>query len=418
MENIFSQNANRKNLLQLIWLRLIAIFGQLVTILLVYFFLKISLPLKQMSGVLLVQTAISIFSFYRYKSQKNISDKSLFIELLFDVAALTAQLYLSGGISNPFISLFLLQVIISAILLKRIYAWFIGSITIFCYVSLSFNYRELHELHHHEGGNFFNLHLKGMLISYIFAAVLLLIFVTKIIKNLKERDLNINLLKQRSIEEEQIMRMALFATSAAHELSTPLSTISVLLNDWKEISFLGSKEDLLQDIEVMESQLNRCKKILSDILSSSGKMRAESARILPIKEAFEAVLKEWKELRNPQNLLYNFTGELNKKIILDDTLIQAFFNIFDNALEESVDWISINIYVTKDEINIVVEDRGNGFDRKIMQEIGKANITTKNGNGLGLFLAINTLRRFEGILQIKNLEKGAKVEIKIPTKNL
>lgn len=418
MENIFSQNANRKNLLQLIWLRLIAIFGQLVTILLVYFFLKISLPLKQMSGVLLVQTAISIFSFYRYKSQKNISDKSLFIELLFDVVALTAQLYLSGGISNPFISLFLLQVIISAILLKRIYAWFIGSITIFCYVSLSFNYRELHELHHHEGGNFFNLHLKGMLISYIFAAVLLLIFVTKIIKNLKERDLNINLLKQRSIEEEQIMRMALFATSAAHELSTPLSTISVLLNDWKEISFLGSKEDLLQDIEVMESQLNRCKKILSDILSSSGKMRAESARILPIKEAFEAVLKEWKELRNPQNLLYNFTGELNKKIILDDTLIQAFFNIFDNALEESVDWISINIYVTKDEINIVVEDRGNGFDRKIMQEIGKANITTKNGNGLGLFLAINTLRRFEGILQIKNLEKGAKVEIKIPTKNL
>jgi two-component system sensor histidine kinase RegB len=333
MENIFSQNANRKNLLQLIWLRLIAIFGQVVTILFVYFFLKISLPLKQMFGVLLVQTAISIFSFYRYKSQENISDKSLFIELLFDVAALTAQLYLSGGISNPFISLFLLQVIISAILLQRIYAWFIGSITIFCYVSLSFNYRELHELHHHEGGNFFNLHLHGMLISYIFAAVLLLIFVTKIIKNLKERDLNINLLKQRSIEEEQIVRMALFATSAAHELSTPLSTISVLLNDWKEISFSGSKEDLLQDIEVMESQLNRCKKILSDILSSSGKMRAESARILPIKEAFDAVIKEWKELRNPQNLLYNFTGELNKKIILDDTLIQAFFNIFDNALE-------------------------------------------------------------------------------------
>lgn len=419
MESTISQNTNRQNLLQLIWLRLIAIIGQVVTILIVHYFLKISLPLTEMFLVLMFLGIVNFISFYRHKSEKNISDKSLFIELICDVLALTAQLYLSGGISNPFISLFLLQVIIAAILLKRIYAWLIAVITIFSYISLNFTYRHIHALHNHEAGDLFNMHLHGMLISYIIAAVLLLIFVTKIIKNLKDRDKNIYLLKQKSLEEEKVVRMGLLATGAVHELSTPLSTISVILNDWKEMNLANSPKELQEDIVTMESQLNRCKKILSDILLSSGKARLEQAEMKLAKEAFDSIIEEWKSTRNPQNLLYNFRGEGAKKIILDDTLIQGFYNIFDNALEESPNLVLIDVVVTKNEINLNVEDRGKGFDEKILQEIGKANITTKNSNGLGLFLAISSLRRFDGTLQIKNLaEKGAKVEIKIPLKNL
>jgi two-component system sensor histidine kinase RegB len=249
MKNTISQNINRQNLLQLICLRLIAIFGQVATILLVNYFLHIELPLMAMFLALLLLVFVNFVSFYRYKFQKNISNKSLFIELLFDVAALTSQLYFSGGISNPFISLFLLQVIIAAILLQRIYAWLIATITIFCYIWLSFNYQELHAFHHHEDGNLFNLHLHGMLISYVFAAILLLIFVTKIIKNLKEGDEKINLLKRQSLEKEQVIRMGLLATGAAHELGTPLSTISVILGDWKEMN-LG--KNLIEDVEVIE----------------------------------------------------------------------------------------------------------------------------------------------------------------------
>ena len=166
MKDTISQNTNRKNLLQLLCLRLIAIFGQVATILFAHYFLHIELPLTAMFSVAMFLTIVNCVSFYRYKSQKNISDKSLFIELLFDVTALTTQLYFSGGISNPFISLFLLQVIIGAILLRVIYAWLIAVLTIICYVWLSFNYQELHAFHHHESGEFFNLHLHGMLISY------------------------------------------------------------------------------------------------------------------------------------------------------------------------------------------------------------------------------------------------------------
>lgn len=414
MENKISQNTNRKNLLQLLWLRLIAIVGQVVVILFVNYFLEISLPLSEMFFVLAVLIFVNFVSFFRYKSQNQIGDGGLFIELLFDVSALTAQLYFSGGISNPFISLFLLQVIISAILLRRIYACVIGAITTACYVWLSFNYQELHALHHHEGGDFFNLHLHGMLVSYIFAAILLLIFVTKIIKNLNERDRDIYLLKQQSLEEEKLVKIALLATGAAHELSTPLSTISVILGDWKKVNPANSQEEFLQDVEVIETQLNRCKKILSDILLSSGKERLEQAKAISAKEAFDGLIKSWTDLRNPQNLLYDFCGKDNKKIILDEALSQVFFNIFDNAFEESSDWLSVKIKCDKSEIIATIQDHGRGFKAEILPKIGQPNVTTKNGNGLGLFLAISALRRIGGSLQAENLENGAQVTVKFP----
>ncbi len=415
MKDTISQNTNRNNLLQLLWLRLIAIFGQVATILFCHYFLHIALPLFLMFLVLLILTIMNCISYYRYKLQKNISDKSLFIELLFDVAALSAQLYFSGGVSNPFISLLLLQVIIGSILLQTIYACLIALMTILCYVWLSFNYQELHAFHHHESGDFFNLHLHGMLISYVFAAILLLIFVTRIIKNLNDGNGKINLLKQQSIEKEQVIRMGLLATGAAHELGTPLSTIAVILSDWKKMNL---EKSLIEDVEVIESELTRCKKILSEILSSSGKVRAEEAKIAPIKKIFDELIKEWSNSRKPQNLIYNFSGEIEKEIILDNILSQSFFNIFDNALEASPNFILIDVKVVENEIIIGIEDRGKGFDLQILNSIGKPNLTTKNSSGLGLFLALNTFDRIGGKLEIKNLANGAKVIVTIPLKNL
>ncbi|MFT6077860.1 MAG: two-component system sensor histidine kinase RegB [Myxococcota bacterium] len=416
MKNTIYQNINQKNLLQLIYLRLIAIFGQVTTILFVHYTLNIYLPLTSMFLVLLVLTIVNCVSFYRYKTHKNISDKSLFAELLFDVAALTAQIYLSGGISNPFISLFLLQVIIGAILLRSLYAWLVAFITIACYLWLSFNYQDLHAFHNHNSGDFFNLHLHGMLVSYVFAAILLLIFITKIIKNLKEGDKKNHLLKQQSIERERVVRMGLLATGAAHELGTPLSTICVLVSDWKKMNL---SKDLLEDVRIVESQLDHCKKVLSQILSSSGKSRVQEAKIIPIKEAFDNLTTEWSSSRKPQNLIYNFNSATQKQIILDDILSQAFFNIFDNALEESANFVLIDINITENTVRIIVEDEGKGFDEKIIEEIGKPNLTTKNSSGLGLFLALNIIDRVGGSLKISNLaDKGAKVMITIPLKNL
>lgn len=255
----FVQDTNRKNLLQLLRLRTVAIVGQSLTIFIAQNFLEIELPLAQMFLVIGILSAISVVSIFR----KNVSEKLLFIELIFDVVALAAQLYFSGGASNPFVSLFLLQVIIAAVLLEKKYAWMVTLFTVICYIWLGFFYNEIHQFHHHDSDNAFGLHLQGMLVSYVLIAILLMVFITRISSNLRERD--------------QMIRTAMLATSAAHQLGTPLSTISIIVGDWKKMNI---DKAMLEDVGLVELQLNRCKKIISEVLSESGSNRVEEAKDL------------------------------------------------------------------------------------------------------------------------------------------
>ncbi len=358
---------------------------------------------------------VNLFSFYRYKNNKNISDQSLFFELVIDIFALTFQLYLSGGISNPLISLFLLQVVISAILLRFRYAIITTIITICCYAFLGFKYRHIHEFHHHgNAGDFFSLHLQGMFITYVIAAILLLIFIHKIIKNLNERDKQIDQLKHKALEKEQIFRMGLFTTSAAHELGTPLSTISVILGDLKN----SAQDELKEDLSMIEKQIQRCKKIISGILLSSKKQRAEKATISSVKDIFESLILEWKDSREVKNLTYKISAEKSDKIIFDNLLEQAFFNIFDNAIEASPEFTSIKVEISESNLIVKVQDQGNGFDKEILNRIGEANLSTKNSSGMGIFLAINALEKINGRLEFSNMTKGAEAKITIPLQKL
>lgn len=276
MNDNILKNTNKKNLIQLIKLRFVAIFGQIITIIFVNYFLKISLPLQELYLVIFGLFLANLVSLYRYKNAKEISNFGLFFELIIDVIALTLQLYLTGGTSNPFISLFLLQVIISSILLDKIYAWCISFVTILTYVFLHFYNQPLHALHNHnQSEDFLDLHLHGMLISYIISALLLLIVIGKINKNLRERDEQINLLKRKTLEKEQMVKIAMFSISAAHELSTPLSTISIITNDWKESDH---DEQFNKEIMVVKQEIERCKKILSEILSESKIPRLENLK--------------------------------------------------------------------------------------------------------------------------------------------
>ncbi len=272
------RSANHKNLFQLIILRWIAIFAQLCAILFSTHFLEIHLALRPMLITLLALSALNFLSLNFYQKSKIIGDKILFFELLCDVLALSLQLYFSGGASNPFISLFLLQVIISAILLRPLFAWITSFVTILFYILLGLYSHHPHGLDHHNfnEGESFGMHLQGMLLSYIIATILLVIFITKISKNLRERDIKL-------LEQQEVLRSAMIATAAAHDLGTPLATISVILNDLKKDS-QNKSSSLSCDIALMEEQIERCKKSLSQILLESGNERLESANKADLKK--------------------------------------------------------------------------------------------------------------------------------------
>ena len=131
------QPAGHQNMQALIQLRWIAVIGQVTTIAMVAWAFGIKLPLVYMLEVLACLIAFNIASQLRWHEKWAVSNGELFLAMLVDVASLTAQLYLSGGTSNPFVYLYLLQVILGAVLLEAWSTWTIVAITSACLAGLA-----------------------------------------------------------------------------------------------------------------------------------------------------------------------------------------------------------------------------------------------------------------------------------------
>src|ERR1700712_2594928 len=126
-----------KNMQQLIQLRWIAVIGQIVTIEVVYYGFGMALPIDLMLTVLGALTAFNVASLLRWRVHREVTNAELFVALLVDVGALTAQLYLSGGASNPFVFLYLLQVTLGAVLLRTWSIRTLVGITTLCVAGLA-----------------------------------------------------------------------------------------------------------------------------------------------------------------------------------------------------------------------------------------------------------------------------------------
>ncbi|MEP7101921.1 MAG: sensor histidine kinase, partial [Burkholderiales bacterium] len=268
----FDHAAGLKNMQQLIQLRWIAVVGQVVTIAAVHFGFGIRLPLDHMGEVLACLIAFNIASLLRCRLRRDVSNTELFVALLVDVAMLTAQLYLSGGATNPFVFLYLLQVILGAVLLKPWSTWTMVAVTCVCFAGLALLSRPLALPFDHDRG-LASPYVQGMLICFALNAALLAVFIKRITRNLRARDARLADLRQRAAEEEHIVRMGLLASGAAHELGTPLATLSVILGDWRRMPAFTQSPELLQELGEMQAQLARCKSIVSGILLSAGEAR-------------------------------------------------------------------------------------------------------------------------------------------------
>ncbi|AHJ62278.1 Sensory transduction protein kinase [Granulibacter bethesdensis] len=412
----FADTTNRRNFLLLIQLRWLAIIGQIVTIVFVHHLLGIALPVRAMSVVLICLLLLNITDLIRYRSQKILSSTEIFLALLLDVSALTAQLYLSGGTDNPFISLYLLQVILGTVLLDAWFAWALVAVTSLCFIFLT-----MRAIPFHLSGSGdvlpFHLRSQGMYIGFVLAACLQVFFVSRIQRNLKQRDAYLAELRQQNAEEAHIVRMGLLASGAAHELGTPLSTLSVILNDWQHMPRLHNDAELGDDIIEMQAQVNRCKSIVSDILLSSGDARGEGTLRTTASAFLTDTIEEWREACSPSRLDVRIGITPDPAIVSDIALKQVLFNLLDNALEASPGWIGVTARKQDNTLTIVVQDEGPGFTDTILADFGKPYRSTKGkqGSGVGLFLVANVIRKLGGTVHATNRKGGgASITVQLP----
>jgi len=310
-------------------------------------------------------------------------------------------LYFTGGATNPFAPLFLLPVVIAAATLPLLQTWVIAAIAVACYSSLMFFHFPL-SLHGGSLGNF-TLHIWGMWIGFLLAAVLVAYFVWHIGASLQEHVEALSLAREDALRTRQVLALGTLAAGTAHELGTPLSTMAVLARELEMAC--GDRPDSVRDLKLLREQIDRCKRILARMSHDAGQLQADAGELLAVDRYLDEVVSEWKLVHPQRSLCMRSSGPIPAPdIVVDRTLTQAITNVLDNAAKVTTEPIEMNAYWDAEELCIEVRDQGPGLAPEVVSRVGQPFNSGRpdDGLGLGLFLARTTLDRLGGRIRFRN----------------
>ncbi len=414
------------HLRRLVWLRGIAIAAQCAVLAAVHSMLEMQLPWLPMLATIGVLVLLNLFSAWRLRSARPVSHAELFTQLCADVLALSTLLYFGGGSTNPFISLFLLPLVIAAATLPHIYTWAMTILTTACYTLLLKFYIPLPMAHesmstehmHHIGvptlptDNAFNMHVTGMWLGFVISAVVIAYFVVRMAHAVRERDSLLAHVREETLRNERIVALGLQAAGAAHEMGTPLSTLAVVIHEMEqERALLPEWSD---NLTILDTQVRSCKRILDKLLANAQDTVQEAQ---PLTQFLDATVDEWQLLRPTVHHRYEQHGtQPAPQLKPDPALRAALLNLLNNAADASPQDIRIEAQWDANILTLRIHDQGPGLTAQAAERAGAAYFTTKEeGRGLGLFLANATVERMGGKVRLFNREGGgATTEISLP----
>ncbi|HKI60356.1 MAG TPA: ATP-binding protein [Mariprofundaceae bacterium] len=417
--------AGTYNLKRLFVFRSAVIISELIVIGLAVFGLNVMLPVKSMLMVIALYSAFNVFVWIRLRRERHTSTNEFFLDLVVDVLALAALLYFAGGSSNPFVSLFLLPLVIVAATLPKRYVWAMAAVTLGCYTLLMvINIPMTQELagHHHHAAqpsSGFGLHVLGMWFSFLLGVGLILFFVVSMADALRLRDVKLAEAREQNLRDEHMVALGTLAAGAAHELGTPLATMAVLTKEMEK-DYVQQPE-IVDKVKILRSQVDRCKTTIGKISASAGQVKAESGQSENIKQYLQQSVALWQELHPSTNIEALFSGsDPAPAIVVDTTLNQAIINLLNNAAEASPERIELLANWSGSDLHLEVKDFGEGFSHSALEELGKPFFSTKkDGHGLGFYLAQSVVRRLGGEVTFGNHEQGgAFIHIHLPLQKL
>ena len=415
----YSSNT-RHHLLQLSYIRTITIIGQSAVLAYTVFILQVSLYLWLTSALLLAMALLNGVTLLRLQSTTPIPLQEVFCQLLADILLYSALLYQVGGTGNPFASLLLIPLIISATTLPKRYTWAITGLITASYSLLLFFYIpiKMPDTGHQHHVTLFDLHLTGMWINFLLTAALITYFVVNISEHLKHNEQTLNQAREQRLRDQQLLSLATMAAGTAHEMNTPLSTMRVLLHEMTLDH--PDNPQLLDDIDLLQSQVEHCSVRLQH-LAHSVKEEQTHGRRLPADQFIHELLDRWSLLRPSARyeapVLPAQPGPL---LTCSIPLQQAFINLLNNAADASAAPLTIQLRYLATQLVVEIRDQGAGIPLEKAEDIGKPFITTKGkGLGIGLFLTASTLTSYGGEVRLYNHpEGGTLTEVTLPTESL
>ena len=338
------------------------------------------------------------------------SSRAVSLVLILDLLLIGAWLYLTGGYTNPLVSLLLLPIAVAIILVPLGQSIAVTVAGIAVYTSLVLWHTPL--THGHHSANLAQLHLVGMWVTFAITAAILLLVVGALARHLRQQQSQLAQIRETRLRDEQIIALGLSAAAIAHRLGTPLNTMTLLVEEMK--STVAEADSIADDLSLMEKQLGLCSGHLQQL--STAAMQAKTAQL----ETLTA--RDWiMRLRESATLLWPGAAiEWQQpfpdcQVAVDATLDQAVMNLLANAVTASPSWVAISAREgTGGRLEMIVEDHGYGLESTLEGALGEQVVSSENGLGVGLFLSNATIQRLGGTLKARVTAEGTTMIIDLP----
>jgi two-component system sensor histidine kinase RegB len=404
-------------------LRWIGIIGQLISINIVYFFLNFDFDFFTSNLVIFFGILSNLFLIYIYKKTQ-LSDRSAFIFLVIDILQLGALLYLTGGITNPFVIFLLIPSIFSSSNLSLRTNTLLVTLTAITIVFLTFYHHDLpmpikSDLHNNH--YYYYSIPTALIIALIFLNYLAMSFGTQ--SRLRREALS--KMEEVMASEHELLSLGGQAAAAAHSLGTPLSTIKIIAHDLEKQ--FQDQEDVKKDIELLSSQVERCNEILKRLTLNPVEEDEFIDKDLTMRDYLNEIILSFKEI-SKKKFIFNFDQFSNvKKITKSIEIVYGLRNFIGNANKFSKNSIYINLKSDSEFTEITIEDDGNGYPKDVLSKIGEPYLRSndpidksKTGLGLGLFIGKTLLEKNFASINCRNSKTrtGAEVIIKWNNKDL
>lgn len=325
---------------------------------------------------------------------KEIRQHHLLFVLLIDIICWTMLVSASGASINPAISYLLVLLSIAALSLSGKQATMLTFITVMLYAWMMGTQPQIHH------GHIMGWHLWGMWVLFMLNAVIMLVVIALLSRALRDKDKAISAYREETVRNEQLVSLGTMAANIAHELGTPLSTISILVSDIEH-----------EDIPAIQQQIDRCKNALAQLKKGASKINEASE--CDSKSFVQRLVHEAVLLKPEANI--EWRDDMQANLEISPLFEQALLALLNNAIDEAHKKVSIRLYEGRQTLVFDILHDGDRVSEDLLKVLGRQAVeSSKNGLGLGYYLANATIERLGGRLQIGNQEHGVLTRIEFP----
>ena len=402
---------------QLVFLRALALIGQFVTVLVVYFGLGFDLPLLAVLGVIGVATAVNLGHIFYSRNRARMTNHEVFLLLGFDTLQLFALLFLTGGLSNPFSVLLLAPVTVSASLLALRYTFSLIAL-VAVLVSILAGYHLPLPWNSDGGLDLSMLYLTGLWVALVLAVAFIGIYTGLLTNHARQIVRGFAEARFHMAQEQRGISLGSLATVAAHKLGSPLNTITLIVYELEEMLHEAASHDRLAiEVTALKRETERCREILAGLAEDAhdiDQMHHDPIAVLALVQGL--IDDRFQDIRRDM-ISISAQGtrggarELPPPLLMRrPDIIYSLEMVIDNAVQFAAENVYIDISWDATTLTITISDDGPGFKTSILSRLGEPYNSSRQGvnghTGLGLFITSTMIEGVGGKIEVANREQG------------